>query len=84
MLGLREVAANLLQDNIPVDNHQKAKLKRSRVFCRELASKGVTRKLVENSRTIAFLPLPDQCFYNYDFCKKDGSCSIQRTRECGK
>ena len=23
MLGLREVAANLLQGNIPVDNHQK-------------------------------------------------------------
>ena len=55
ILGLREVAANLLQGNILVDNHQKAKLKRSRVFYRELAAKGVTRKLVENSRTIAFL-----------------------------
>ena len=56
VLGLREVAANLLQGNIPVDNTQKVKLKRFRELYRLLASKGVTRcKLVRYSKAISLL-----------------------------
>ena len=56
VLGLREVAANLLQGNIPIDENQKVALQRFRSFFRELASKSVTRsKLVKNSKPISLL-----------------------------
>ena len=56
VLGLREVAANLLQGNIPVDEKQRIKLKKFKTFFRELARKGVTRcRLVKHSKRISLL-----------------------------
>ena len=56
VLDLSEVAANLLQGNIPVDSNQKTKLKRFKSFYRELASKGVQScRLVKNSKQIGLL-----------------------------
>ena len=61
ILGLREVAANLLGGNIPVESHQKAKLKRFNLFYRELSSKGVSRcRLVKIvTQSVYYFLVPD-------------------------
>ena len=52
-LGLREVATNLLQGNVPVDKALKNKLRRYKVFYRELVANRISRcKLGRNSNSI--------------------------------
>ena len=56
VLGLREVATNLLQSNVPVDKALKNKLRRYKVFYRELVANRISRcKLGRNSNSIKLL-----------------------------